>query len=231
MNGKIILKDTTENYNDFKNIITEILKDISNSYNNEYINEIKDFITLENETNLYYEYIFFMNYTKFISLNIENNLIEQINYLNRIKLFNNENTFNKELFRIIFHFHIYLLNKIDYSIFSIVKDFNIESIRGNINKYYQALIQILSIICTLYKEKIYNFKNIRIFTDAIIIFIKRRNSQIDKYIKIKDIILLDLLFGKYFECFVPLILSKNDDKKEDIIFFLIILLILLKIIN
>ena len=222
MNGKIILNNTLENYNDYKNIIKEVLKDISNSSDFEYINEIKDFITLENETNLYYEYILFMNYSKFISLNIENNLNENINSFSEIKIFNNENLFNKDIYGIIFHFHIYLLNQIDNLIISIAKDSNIASKKEYINHYYQILIQILSILCTLYKEKIYNFEIIRIFFDSIVIFIKRRNSQIDKYIKIKNIIFLDLLFGKYFECFVPLILNisnKFDDNKEDIILF------------
>ena len=75
-------------------------------------------------------------------------------------------------------------------------------------------------IYKLYKERIYNFKNISIFLDSIIIFVKRRNNHSDKYINLKNIILFDLLFRKYFECLVPLIFNRKDDKKDDVILLL-----------
>ena len=200
MNGKIISNDTNQNFNDFKNIIKEVVQDISNLKIIEYINENKDFIESVNDTNLYYECILFHNYSKFISLNFDSNINQNIDNnfyfgdFNKIKIFNDKIHHNIDLLRIIFHFHIYLLYKVENTINSVDENSNLESEIAYINQYNHILIQVLSIIYKLYKEKIYNFKNISIFLDSIIIFIQRINKHSDKYINVKNIILFDLLF-------------------------------------
>ena len=226
MNGKIISNDAIENFNAFKNIIKEVIHDISNLTNIEYINENKYFIESVNDINLFYEYILFKNYAKLISFNFDSNINENtennfyFNGFNGVKIFNDKSSQNKDIYRIIFHFHIYLLYNIENAINSVEKESYLESEKIDINIYNHLLIQILSMIYKLYKERIYNFKNISIFLDSIIIFVKRRNNHSDKYINIKNIILFDLLFRKYFECLVPLIFNRKDDKKDDIILFL-----------
>jgi hypothetical protein len=90
-----------------------------------------------------------------------------------------------------------LLYKVENTINSVDENSNLESEIADINQYNHILIQVLSIIYKLYKEKIYNFKNISIFLDSIIIFIQRINKHSDKYINVKNIILFDLLFKKY----------------------------------
>ena len=216
MNTKNISNDIIKNFNDYKMKIKEISQDILNLKNIEYDNEIKDYIKSENEINLFYEFVFFANYSRYIPLNLDYTFHDN----NNKKIFNKYIKSNNDIYRINYHMHIYYLYQIENIIISTNNDYEIKLKLKDINQYYSILIHILSILYKLYQEKIYDLKKVLIFFDIIIIFIKRRNKIHEKFVKLKKMIFFDLLFEKYFKYFIPLVLKKTDNKNEDIILFL-----------
>ena len=159
MNTKNISNDITKNFNEYKMKIKEISQDILSLKNIEYDNEIKDYIKSENEINLFYEFVFFANYSRYIPLNLDYTFHDN----NNKKIFNNAIKSNNDIYRINYHMHIYYLYKIENIIISSNNDTEIKLKLKDINQYYSILIHILSILYKLYQEKIYYLKKVLFF--------------------------------------------------------------------
>ena len=211
-------------YLNFKNKIKEIFNDLSNLKISEY--EINNLQYLEKENDLYYDLIFFINYKKILVLNIDSkydkndkNYYELLN----TKIYNKENALQQNLYRRILHMDIYLLSKIESIIAKITKiGINI-FVRKNkideINQIRQILIQLFYEISKLYIKNIFNINQILIFFNIMIIFIKKTSIYDDKYIKVKNIIFLQLLIEDYFGTFLKLLLNNSRTHNDDIILF------------
>ena len=211
-------------YLNFKNKIKEIFNDLSNLKISEY--EINNLQYLEKENDLYYDLIFFINYKKILVLNIDSkydkndkNYYELLN----TKIYNKENTLKQNLYRRILYMDIYLLSKIESIIAKITKiGINI-FVRKNkidkINQIRQILIQLFYEISKLYIKNIFNINQILIFFNIMIIFIKKTSIYDDKYIKVKNIIFLQLLIEDYFGTFLKLLLNNSRTHNDDIILF------------
>ena len=226
MNKNQIFDVFKENYSNFKMAIKETLNALSNLKIIEYQNPIKNLNDFDKENILFTEFLIFSNFHKSISLNIDyifrNNkyILTDLNVI-RINIVKDKNVF-KNIFKIMLHIQIYLLSKIE----NIIVKKSLEKADGNlifpkipeINQNYQILIQIISVLGALYKEKIYELNEILLFFDIIIIFINKNNFNDDKYIKIKNIIFLNLLVEKYMGYFLTIIL--NEDNNDNIELFL-----------
>ena len=217
-NNKITFSQDT--YTKFKNNIDEIFKDLSKFDN---IEEFKFLINLEKEDELLCEYLFFLNYSKWIILNVSNFLDNKIIFdeLIKIKIYRDKNNY-KNILRIIFHFHLYLLLKIEENIDFITNSTNgknFETKIKEINESYHLLIQILIFILKFYKENIVHINEIFLFANSIIIFIKKNKIVNDKYLKLKNIFMFTLLIEKYFNQLISIILNPQYKNKENIQLF------------
>ena len=188
-------------------------------------NEIIDSIVIKDNRNLIFEYIFFTNYQKriisYLNFDIDiNNSDFLFKEFFKTKIYNNKTNFYDDLLNICLHMHLYLLINIENTIASIYKNTDYELMKDcnskEINNSYMIIIQILNLILKLYKENIFQLKKIIIFFDSIIIFIIKEGIISDKYLKLKNIILFDLLFEKFYLQFLRIILIKNADNKDDI---------------
>ena len=219
----MIFNLSDEKYSDFKTIIRETYDELSNLKIIDH--QIKDLMELKNEKDLFYEFIFFANFPKLITLNLDHSFQDNkyiLNGFNRKKTIFDKIQFNKRIYRIIIHKEIFLLSKIENVIDSLIRKLeDVQLIKlkiKEINQSYQILIQILFFVSKLYEEKIYDINKILIFFNILIIFINKNKIIEDKFLKIKNIIFLRLLFEKYFGYFY-IILMNNKDNKDDIISF------------
>ena len=220
-----------EKYSDFKTDIKQILNDLANLKNFEHDDEIKNLLTLtkENERDLFYEYLFFTNYSRMVpqdndwNLHKNNKLIDD---LDKLKLYNESNGFSKNSFRLIFHMYLYLLIHIEKNISFIViypdddyrfKKENLAK-KKELNQLYHLLNQILIMIFKLYKSKIYSLKHMLILVDSISLFVKQNSISEDKYINLKNIILFDLLF-EFLGNVAKIILNNKPVAKNDLSLF------------
>ena len=78
---------------------------------------------------------------------------------------------------------------------------------------------MMLLLFRFYKEKILNLNKILLFSSIIIIFLNKDNIFDDVYLKLKNIIFLDLLFEKYFGYFLTSILNNQDNKNDIFLFF------------
>ena len=226
MNINQIFDGFYQSYSYFKNNVKETLNALSNLKIVKHETEIKDLIALNTENLLFQEFLFFTNFSKSISLNIDyifkNNkyILTDLNEI-RINQVNNKNML-KNIFKIMINMQIYLLGKIE----NIIAKNLLGKEEGNlmfpkieeINQNYQVLVQIVTLIGKLYKEKIYQLNDVLLFFDIIIIFINKNSINDDKYIKIKNKILLNLLVKKYLGYFLPIILSEDNDDDINLFF-------------
>ena len=226
MEGKLIYDLSQAKFSKFKNTIKESINEVSNLKIIEYENEIKDLIGFENENDLFYEFLFLINFPKWINLNTdyafqENKYIINDIYENRKN--NEKNLSNKNTYRIIVHMEIFFLSKIETIIASLIQQSDkIDSMKSEIeeiNQAYQILVQILFFLLKLYEQKIYNLNKILLFFDILIIFISKNVIVNDKCLKIKNIIFLGLLAEKYFGYFLNLLMDNQEDNKADIVIF------------
>ena len=213
-----------EKYQNFKNNIEEVINSLLNLKLNEYEDEIKDLIKLENENLLFPELLLFLEIPKYITSNIDYTFHEnKYTLIDSYKISINTlkgKIINKNIYKIMLHMLIFLLSKIEM----IITENYPKTERGNliltkneeINQTYQILIQFLFLIENIYKEKIYDLNKILLFFDIIIIFISKNKVNDDKYIKFKNIILFDLLIEKYFGHFLSLLLNNKEDNNIDI---------------
>ena len=229
-----------ENYFDFKNRINEIINDLNCFKSIDYGNDFKDLIMIENNDELFLEFIIFTQYQKWFIYDFDLNKNDKdllFKELNKIKIYPDKNNFDNRLYKIIFNMHIYALIKIENIFSSFYKNsndkLNLSEVK-EINQSNHILIQILYLTLNLYKRKVFNLKKTLIFFDAIIIFINKTSILNDKYMRIKNFILLNLLFDKYFLNFLKVILNdKTASNRNDISLILNYLKILLqnKLIN
>ena len=188
MNKNQIFDVFKENYSNFKIAIKETFNALSNLKIIEYQNPIKNLNDFDKENILFTEFLIFSNFHKSIPLNIDyifrNNkyILTDLNVI-RINIVKDKNVF-KNIFKIMLHIQIYLLSKIE----NIIVKKSLEKADGNLifqkipelNQNYQILIQIISVLGALYKEKIYKLNKILLFFDIIIIFINKNNFNDDE---------------------------------------------------
>ena len=119
MKGKIS-NFSIEKYSDFKSDIKQILNSLTNLKFVEHNDEIKDLLNLtkEKERDLFYEYLFFTNYSKISTQNIDWTLYNTkiIDDLDKLKIYNDSNGFSKNSFQLVFHMYLYLLIHIEKNI-------------------------------------------------------------------------------------------------------------------
>ena len=197
MAEQIIFNFTNEKYSNFKTIIKEIQNELSNLKIID--NQIKSLLEFGNENDLFYEFIFFTNFPRWITLDLEhifkaNKYI--INEFNRKKIIFDKNHFNKRIYNIIVHMEIFLLSNIENIIGSLIKksdDIKLIQLKiKEINQSYQILIQILLFIFKFYEEKICDINKMLLFFNILIIFIKKNNIIEDEFLKTKNMIFLNL---------------------------------------
>ena len=226
MNDNRILNISRKMFSDFKNKIKDVVDELICIRNTEKEKTKKNFLDLGNEVDLYYEFIFFMNYKRFIVLNIDFNYHLNENIIiefNKIKVKDNKAQINQELYKILLHMHIFFLAIIENNIEKItinLEDINIKNFGiKEINISYQILIQIFFLLLKFYKQNIYDVSQILLFFDIFIIFIRKMKSNEDRYVRLKNIILFQLLFEKYFGYFIDLLSNNPEIKSDDINLF------------
>ena len=143
----------SEKLKEFKNAINQTIGDIISLKNNEE-GELKNLKLIENESDLFYEFLFFTNYKKFLFLKFDldcdnHNLLFEEFF--KMKIYNDKNNIYNNLFQQIFHMHLFFLIKIENTLASIYKntkyDFN------EIKYSYIVLIHIANFLFKLYQEK------------------------------------------------------------------------------
>ena len=225
-------------YMDFKNKIIETLKELDSLKIIELEKETKDSIITENENDLFLEFIFLTKYKNHIFINLDNfmNIKMNNNELlskesDEIKIFNGKNNCYNDIFKILFHMYLLLLNKIEEILSSVFKNFKTAPNRKEIKEIknsFSIIAQILNLILKLYKENIYNLKNILIFFDVILIFINKVSIISDKYMKLKNMIFLDLLLDKFYPKLLEMILDNENMNKNELSLFIDYLIKILK---
>ena len=224
MDEKNIFSFSREIYTNYKNIFKKLLDDLTNFKFFEYGEEIMNLIKVLQDDEFFVEYLLIINYPKWLSLSTdfiinENNY--NINQLDKIIINVSETEFNNKFYKKIIYMFIYLLSKIDEIIVSIAEKYDYINYNKfeikRINQLYQTLIQIMFLMAKFYIEKIYDLNKIFLLINIIIFFITKNRIMNDKYIKIKNIILFELLIEKYFIYFTKLILNNKEDNKGDII--------------
>ena len=211
-----------EKYSDFKSEIKQILNSLKNIKFVEHNDEIKDLLNLtkEKERDLFYEYLFFSNYSKISAQDIDLNIYDEklIDDLDKLKIYNDNNGFSKNSFQLIFHMYLYLLIHIEKNISFVILHSNNEineckNKKKEINQLYYLLSQILIMIFKYYKEKMYSLNQILILVDSITVFLNKNSINEDKYINLKNIILFNLLF-EILGNIAKIILSNKPVRKE-----------------
>ena len=224
LNDCMKLNFSQEKYSDFKSNINEIINLVSNVKFIEYGNEIKDLLVInkDKEKEFICEYLFCVNYSKLLILNIEFNFFDDnniFNELNKIKLFSDKNNYSNDMFKLMFYLDLYILIDIEKKILYLSNN-SINEIKNNnnikeINRLYHILRQIIIIIIKLYEKKVYSLHHFLILIDSLVIFINKNTIIDDKYIKLKNIILFELLFECYGNI-TKIILNNSSDNKEEL---------------
>ena len=206
-----------EKMKEFKNVINQTIREIISLKNNEGESEVNKLKLIENESDLFYELLLFTNYKKFIFLKFNfdcenHDLLFQ--EFSKMKIYNDNNNIYNNLLQQLFHMHLYFLIKIENTIASIYKNaiYDFKEIKYS----YIILIHIANFLFRLYQEKIYNINIILLFLDAIIIFINKQSIISDRYFKLKNAFLFDLLIDKFYLQFLKLTLNNKNASKEDI---------------
>ena len=183
-----------EKYSFFKSSIKESLNSLFNLKNVQYEKDIKDLLIIskEKENELFYEFVFFTNYSKWILLKLDfdfNEKIEVIKEIDNLRI-NDKNNYSKENIKLNIHLHLYLLIQMEQNILYLSqnsdKKLNVDKKLKEINEIYHILFQNLLLILKLYKEKIYSLKQLFLFFDLIIVFIHKNSIIDDRYINLMD---------------------------------------------
>jgi hypothetical protein len=214
---RLIYNFSQKNYSEFKSNIKSIKNELSNLKFIDYKNEIKDLMVLteDKENELFCQYLLFINYPKWILSNIDCSSFNStsFNKFATINIDNNKDYYTQRTLKLIFHMYLYILMQLEKNIlYTVEKDANNKM--KEINELFHLLTQIIKIILKLYQEKIYSLNHLLIFSDAIIVFIKKNSIIDDKYIKIKNLILFELLFDKLYGNILQ-IMSKIDSENQD----------------
>ena len=214
---RLIFNFSQKNYSEFKSNIKSIKNELSNLKFIDYKNEIKDLMVLteDKENELFCQYLLFINYPKWILSNIDCSSFNStsFNKFATINIDNNKDYYTKRTLKLIFHMYLYILMQLEKNIlYTVEKDANNKM--KEINELFHLLTQIIKIILKLYQEKIYSLNHLLIFSDAIIVYVKKNSIIDDKYIKIKNLILFELLFDKLYGNILQ-IMSKIDSENQD----------------
>ena len=200
------------------------MKKILNFKNQEYEKEIENLLKFEEDKDLLYEYLLFINYEKWININIENYINDNnlffFQELKKYKIYSDKDIFNNRIFKIIFHIYLFLLIKIEdaIKILANINDKLETKIKiKEINESIHILSHLFILIEKLYIKNIYNFKKLLLFLDVLAFFINKSDNINNKFQKIKNIILFELLFDFYGK--ISNILLKGNINKEDILYF------------
>ena len=219
-----------EEFRKFNSELKEILKQISClsfSINKEKVkeSEIENLLKLNKENELIYEYLFFINHNIWINIYIDfhifNDNITFFEKLKRLRIYNDKNIFNNNMLKCIYHMYLYFILSMEKSIKLLVpRDNNelmVEKRIKVINQSYHLIFHIFVLITKLYNENIYNLKQLLLFLDGLLYFINKNEFINDKYLKIKNKILFELLFDFYGK--VSIIILKGNRNEKDILYF------------
>ena len=214
-----------DEYKNFNKEFKEIMKQISN-YNLENEKQMNNLLEIDEENVFLIEYILFSNYEKWINTNIDldtcnkdNNQFQE--YFKKYKIYN-KSVSNEKIIQALFHMYLFLVLKMIKGIQALAVNSEDQLIIENnikiINHSYHILFQIFILVAKLYYENECHIKYILLFFDALSFFIKKEDDIInDKYIKIKNKILYELLFDFYGK--ISLILFKGIENKKDLLVF------------
>ena len=214
-----------ENYLNFKDIINEKIREISNFTKTEYEKELSEILKSENKNDLLIEYYFFINYKTFLNSNfsdiinkIHNNHELFFEELKNYKIYDKNQicNYNYNIYKIIFHMFLYFIIKQEKNIHLIINNSDDKYIK-EINESYNIIFQLLFIILKLYYENIYSLKQLLLFSDTIFYYIKNNIDFNDKFIKLKNMFFLELFF--VFISKILIIILKNNKTKEDVLYF------------
>ena len=214
-----------ENYLNFKDIINEKIREISNFTKTEYEKELSEILKSENKNDLLIEYYFFINYKTFLNSNfsdiinkIHNNHELFFEELKNYKIYDKNQicNYNYNIYKIIFHMFLYFIIKQEKNIHLIINNSDDKYIK-EINESYNIIFQLFFIILKLYYENIYSLKQLLLFSDTIFYFIKNNIDFNDKFIKLKNMFFLELFF--VFISKILIIILKNNKTKEDVLYF------------
>ena len=142
-----IFNSSIEEYSKYKNTLNKTLFSISNLISIECETDINE---LGNEKELFSEFLFFLNFPKLISFDIGGIFQENFNILNllsKIRINSNNLENNENIYKLLYHFHIFLLYRIENSINLMLQ--KSEKLNSSIlyikviNQSHQILIQIL----------------------------------------------------------------------------------------
>ena len=155
LNDNIKLNFSQEKYSDFKSNLNEIINLLSNAKFIEYGKEIKDLLIINKDKEKEYlcAYLFYMNYSKLLILNIEFDFLDDndiFNELNKIILFSDKNNYSNDMFILMFYLYLYILVEIEKKFLCISKNSRHEILNNSnvkqINRLYHILRQIIIII-------------------------------------------------------------------------------------
>lgn len=221
-NDSKIINFSFEIYLKFKDNINEKIREISNFTKNEYEKELSELLKLENKNDLLIEYFFFINYKTFINSNISHTISNiHNNYelffeeLKNFKIYNDQ-TYNCKIYKIFFRVFLYFIIRIENNIYLIINN-NDDKYIKEINESYNILFQIFFLILKLYYENIYSLSQLLLFLVTIFYFVKNNIDFKDIYIKLKNIIFLELFFD--FISKLLIIIIKTNKTKEDVVYF------------
>ena len=224
----IFYNGSREKYSEFISSIKEAQDVISKSNFIEFDNNIKDSfdLTKQKDNILFYEYLFFINYSKLLNMNINSSFHKYDilnNQLNKLPIHYDKDYYIKDAFRLFMHIHFYSLIRLEKIIFYLCKNsdnkLHLYNKIKEINELKYILLQVLILILKLYKERIYTLKHLLIFLDTIALFINKNSIIDDKYINVKNMLLFEIFFGQYLVNISLLVLNDQPEDKVNICLF------------
>ena len=215
---KIKIKEFKQNENDFNEYnyklksIKEILKN-----NNAYEKVYESFDSLNNKT-LYLYFVFFQNFEKFISINLDNNLNQNnTNKINLILKYLQKNCYIKEdykkinIYNLFIHWFFYLYLQFTKYFYQ-----GSNPIYSKINMIRYAYRETNNIILKLYKKNLFTTSQVFNILKFDFCFIEYRfdvKSDSDNLYKSKNYLLLQGLFFLLTEASILIINKANLDNK------------------
>ena len=218
-----MVKYSLKEYQGYYNELKEITKKILNLKNQEYKSETANILEINEEKELLYELLFFVNFKEWIIINTDFNIMNNdkdsfFEKLQKIKIYRNKDIFNNNMIKRIYHMHLYAILKLEKTIkFLVLNEKDKDECIEEINQLYHIIFHIFLFITKLFFENVYNLQQLLLFLDCFVFFIERKSSINDKYLKIKNKILFELLFDFYGK--ISTILLKGNQSKENILYF------------
>ena len=218
-------KFSLEKFTKFKDLLNDETKQILNIKKKKYTQKYLNQLLLEDKKETLLEYLFFINYKEYINANIEN-IIQNNNtlfleQLKKIKIYTNKIILNDKLFKRIFHMYLYSVITLKSNLIKLIENSNNDFISKSeikgINESHYIISQLLILLLKLYTEGKYSLKQILLFLDVLTFYIDKNDIINENYIKIKNIILFELLFNFYGN--LSNVLLQRYRYKEDLFHF------------